>query len=162
MIYRFREGYFSNQKDAQRIGERLHELCAHNQGRVTPEIVVNDAEKNKTSVFRKYLEFNDRKAAREWRIHQARTIISAIVVENPVDRKKNMKEFVSIGVGKDKGYVPTMVAIQNEQMREEVLKTALRDMKTYETKYNWLEELAEIFQVARKVDKKLKKKLVKV
>lgn len=59
------------------IKERLRELEDHNNGTLTPEVVVEDA-KNPSSVLHDYFEWDDHKAAKEYRLDQARELIRSV------------------------------------------------------------------------------------
>ena len=77
--YKYREGYHALIKSPQVVGEKHSELFkAH--GKVTPEIVIKHAE-DKNSVLNGAFDWNDKSAAKKWRLHTARHLIRSVVIE---------------------------------------------------------------------------------
>jgi hypothetical protein len=65
--------------------ERLQELAAG--GRLTPDMVVNDAE-DPSSPLHKYFEWDESRAAHAYRLDQARRLIARVRVCVTVDKKQ--------------------------------------------------------------------------
>lgn len=68
-----------NRKRKEAIAARLAEIAKEHGGRLTPAAVVADA-RSQNSVLHDCFEWDDTKAASQWRIEQARALISSITV----------------------------------------------------------------------------------
>jgi len=102
-------------KEAQVVGEKLHELAEQNGGELETKSVLAEAKK-RTSILHKYFEWSDTKAAHEYRMHQARHLI-AVVVELRWDKgvEEEQKSFFS--VSKDRPspvYITVDTVVQNK------------------------------------------------
>ena len=67
--------------------ERLAELAKQNGGRLTPELVVADAE-NEDSPLHSAFTWDDSEAAAKWRIEEARTLIRSVRLEMTVEERQ--------------------------------------------------------------------------
>ena len=77
--YKYRNGFHAIIKDPQIVGDKLSELI-NTHGKLTPEIVVKDAE-DKNSVLHNAFDWNDKSAAKQWRLHTARHLIKSVIIE---------------------------------------------------------------------------------
>ena len=84
MVYQWKDTV-DFEADAQAVGERLATIARDADGALHPKDVVVDARKP-TSPLHHLFEWDDRKAAIAHRLHQAREVITAIVVRvSPTD-----------------------------------------------------------------------------
>ena len=134
------------------IQKELDLIARKHNGLLRPENVVAAAE-NKKSVLHTCFEWSNTKAAREYRLWQAREII---MVHVTVLRKDTKPTRVYVSMVKDRirpggGYRSIEVVLSNEILRNQFLNEALADLKRIEDKYNQLEELAGVFAAIHKV-----------
>jgi len=107
--------------DIQAIGETLDVLTSNNGGKLTPTIVVKEASK-KNSVLHEYFEWDNTKAAKQWRIQQARNIIAGVAEVVIIKTKPSIKRsFFSVTENGQKNYVTLRKAITTKSHRKELL-----------------------------------------
>ena len=135
---------------AQTAGERLAEIERRN-GEITPQAVVDDA-RPEGSVLHSLFEWDDAKAAEQYRIGRASTFIRCIVVKpEPSDKVKTpVRMFVNqnpIDEGRPKqgSYINVHSALENPVSRQVVLNNARYEMRLFRKKYSQLSELSKIF-----------------
>lgn len=74
-------------KEKELVAEKLAELASANGGRLTPNLVLEEAE-DPDSVLHSLFEWDDTLAARQHRIFQARQIITSVRVVITTENKK--------------------------------------------------------------------------
>ena len=116
--------------EAQMYGERLDYLASKNKGKVTPDMVIDDA-KQKSSVFYNYFEWNQTEAARQYRIQQARQLINHIVEVVVIEGKQSkQRSFFSIkNGGGNKAYVTIRTAVSKPNYRIQLLNQLISTME---------------------------------
>lgn len=139
---------------AQEIGEHLEALIEQSDGQLTPAIVVEDA-RAASSILHPNFEWDDRVAAEQHRLSTAREIIRSIVVigvgEHIVD--SDVRGFVSVKSEEgDPYYTSTVHAIQQPDLRRQILEQAYRDLGTWRRKYEHLEEFVDLISVMKRID----------
>lgn len=135
---------------AQTAGERL-EMIEQRDGVITPQAVVDDA-RPIGSVLHNLFEWNDAKAAEQYRLSQASTFIRCIVVKPDPDEKLKSpirmfmnRNPINEGQKKTGAYINFRSALENPESREVVLNNARYELRTFRKKYSGLSELAKIF-----------------
>ena len=119
--FKARTGSPFKQKDAQKVGEELEKIKSKEN--LTPVSVVERA-KNKKSILHKLFEWDDSEAAEQYRLQQARKIVSH-VVEVVVIRGNEVEEKAYFNVvAKDEGnvYVSLTEAIKVPSYKRQLLK----------------------------------------
>lgn len=115
--------------------------------------VVNFAKSTKTSLHN-HFEWSDSKAAKEYRLHQARQLITVYVTV--VDEtQKPIQAFVSLKSDRIQpggGYRLTVDVLSNQNLREELLEQAIDEAKAFKIKYQELKELVLVFQAIDEID----------
>lgn len=149
MIYKWKPGSRLNALDANAAGETLTRLRTRN-GQLTPEIVVNEAQAE-SSPLHDGFEWDDSVAAHEYRLHQARHIINCIVIFDEDVRDEPFRAFVSVVQNDHRVYQTTQIAMNDDEMRVQVLKDALAELNAIMLKYEDLEELSFVFDAIREV-----------
>ena len=116
--------------EAQRYGERLDYLTSKNRGRITPEMVIEEA-KLKSSVFHNYFEWDNTEAAEQYRIQQARNLINHIVEIVVIEGKQSkQRSFFSIkNGGGNKAYVTIKTAVTKPNYRVQLLNQLISTME---------------------------------
>jgi hypothetical protein len=123
---------------------------AERDGKVTPDAVV-EAARPKTSPLHSHFQWNNDKAAHEYRLWQARQLIAVVVFERaPNDLQRTFtsvvleKETSSGAVIVERAYVETKKALENPNLRQQILEEAIREAKHWSCKYRHFEELTSI------------------
>lgn len=128
--YIARKGSKYSDKDAQLFGREITKVISK-YGLSTPEILLGEA-KSKSNKLHKYFEWKNAKAAKQYRLQQAREIHSC-VVEIVVASSKTpieIRSFYSVH-DKKKGqcYVTIQEIIKTESYRNELLKKMMVTLK---------------------------------
>jgi len=145
MDYVWKAGSFLN-ADVQKVGKKLEETREQNGGVLTPSVVVKAA-KPKKSPLHDCFEWDDSKAAQQYREDQARYVLRHIAVVYDIDstgNQKTVRAFVNIMDDENRVYQNILVAMQNVDMRQQILNRALRELGQFRERYHELEELAQV------------------
>lgn len=152
--YSWGHGYRSAGINAQEAGEALESL-ERSRGRRLQAADVVKAARSKRSVLHDAFEWDDGEAAREYRLTQARDMIRhVVVVSHATPEPTTHRAYVHLDEG-DAGtsYIPTVVAMGDSELREQMLLRALREANSWSKRYDELVELsgvrASIAAVAR-------------
>ena len=102
--------------------------------------------------------WDDTEAAGQWRRHEARRLVQFLYVTDDAGELHH-RAFLSIQAIESEDdeqsqariWVRTDAAIENRQLREAVLRTALGELDALRRKYGHLKELAAVFDAAEKV-----------
>lgn len=135
---------------AQTVGERL-EWLREQQGRLTADVVVEDAEQVHSPLHQAF-EWDDTAAAHEYRRHQARVLIASVVVTVKQDKKEEpVRAFVVVTDTEGRRYTSTGDAMASDVLRRQVLESARRELKAFRTKYKSFRELSAVFEAINQV-----------
>lgn len=132
--------------------EELKEIAEEHDGILYPKHVVEKARDSKSSLHGAF-EWDNTKAARKYRLHQARQIISVVVETMEIEgEKKEVTAFVSLRNERDNGgYRQTSNLIKLIDGRKAILDTALWEFSSLRKKYDNLVELSAVFDEIDKV-----------
>ena len=135
---------------AETVGTALEDLRA--TGDLAPSRYV-EAAKPKDSPLHPTLTWDDKKAANEFRLIEARTIIRGVIrvevveqVETPAKEPRVIGGYVHVPSenGKTEGrYVPTELVVENVDEYERALTEARRDLDAAERRFHELRRLTE-------------------
>lgn len=131
--------------DAQVAGNELERIYRE-QGTLEPSVVVEQS-RPKRAPLHSVFEWDDEVAAEKWREQQARVVIASVMV---VDEKTN-EPFTRAFVHVSDDYRPLSIVLEDRDMTEELLDSALRELRTFERKYNDLVQLAPVFDAIEQV-----------
>ena len=151
MVYKFKPGsrYGGDGFEPQPIGEYLERIRSKH-GHLKPEVVVQHAKPEKSPIHRVF-EWDDEVAAEEYRLIQARALVRSVVVEVETDGQESpitVRAFVSVmGDDNARHYQAIQEVMQDDGMREELLRTAAKELSAWRNKYRVLEEMASLFTV---------------
>ena len=137
------------------VKDELHEIARKHHGLLRPVDVVDFARDSKTALHARF-EWNDTKAAAEYRLWQAREIIR-VVVTVLEGTKDKIQAFVSLRGDQQKdggGYRLLVDVMSNPAQRTLLLQEAFMEFKHWELKYKRLRELAPIFSAAKRIAKR--------
>jgi len=146
--YKAANGAHLSDAQAARYGSRINYLM-EKRGFVTPQIVVEDAEKT-TSPLHNYFTWNNDEAAVKWRIEQAKMLIRSIVVTVISDDKPEVRQFFSVTPSSEmrteakKVYVTLNTVMNDEAKKDEVIAYALRELRGWRERYAQYQELDDL------------------
>lgn len=131
--------------------KELNRIASKRGGVLQPHDVV-EAARPKASPLHDSFEWDDSEAAQQFRLWQARKLISVVVEVIP---KSNTQERVWVSLKSDRvksgGYRTIVSVLSDSGTREQLLGDALQDLKAFQQKYSRLNELAGVFKSIRKV-----------
>ena len=115
-------------------------------GTLNPVVVVREA-RRKSSVLHDYFEWDDSRAAYEFRLEQARKLIRVCIREIPECPDEPVRAYVSLQDDRGRnGYRSITDVMSDDRLREKLLAEARRDMSLFRQKYAVLKELAQVFE----------------
>jgi hypothetical protein len=138
-----------------KIGERLSEITDRDGGNLTPEAVVEDG-RDERSPFHTLFEWNETEAARQWNLQQARGIIGSVMVTVPVinhnkpleePREVTVRNFIENPISGKNGYESLRVVLADAVKRDSLLAQAWRELQAWQSEYQTLQELADVFAI---------------
>lgn len=145
-----RKGSHLTHEDATIIGPILYRLIESSEGPLSPEVVVQEA-RSRDSPLHPYFDWNDKEASDNWRVHQARMMIShiQIVVEGRNDPP--VRVFYNVVDADTRGYVTMNRVLSNEEYHRQVVEKALQEVERWRVRYHQYSELEPIFIAIRQV-----------
>jgi len=144
---------------AEIAGKRFEELQAKH-GEITPKIVLDDARGVKSPLHHCF-EWDDGKAAEQYRLQQAGLMIRALVVTvEDAEIPKPTRAFVNVAdVSEKQGrFIAISTALSKEETKRAVLARAMLELSQFRAKYEDLQELVDVFAAVDKLTRKQKKK----
>ena len=130
--------------NAQQAGELFEQLET-----VTPESVL-EAAKSEDSPIHSAFEWNDTRAAEQYRISQARHLINCLTVTVVESEKEPIRAYFKVS---DDGYEQTKEIMKIETKRLSLLEQALSELRCFQRKYAMLKELTGVFAEIEKTTK---------
>lgn len=142
MVYKWK--FFEYGVDANIVGKELEEI-EKKHGAVTANLLLDRARSQKSKLHSLF-EWDDTVAAEQYRLHQARQIITAVaIVTEETKEPLTIRAFSNVGEKNKGSFITTAKALNDEETRSIVLKHALDELVAFKSKYAGLTELAEIF-----------------
>ena len=141
MVYSWKEGtrYKTDPNIAGAVCAKM-ELA----GTLTASNLV-EASRPKDAPLHKEFEWNNTKAAEEWRKHQARNIIhSLVLVTEPGTDSESVRAFFKIET-RSNNYESIVAIVRDENKYESLKAAALRELKVFQRKYHTISELGKVF-----------------
>lgn len=135
-----------SKRDIPQIKRLLNDI-EQRYGIIKPQAVV-DAARSPDSPIHQYFTWDDREAADQHRLWQARKLIACVTVTykggGPVNRGYvNLK--IQTATGPERGYVGIVRALSDEDMRAQFLERARLEAREWRRRYQDLNELASVF-----------------
>jgi hypothetical protein len=127
------------------------EALAARDGGLTPQSVVAAAEPE-DSPLHGLFEWDDSVAGPLYREQQAKSYIRAVAIVLPDPNggePMRVRAFVSLPRDRGEGgagYRRTTEVMEHEEMRRELLSSAIAEYKSYRTKYRYLQAMADFFR----------------
>lgn len=137
---------------AQDVGERIEYLAESEGGRITPSLLVADAS-NLASPLHDCFEWDDTIAAHKHRLEQAKFVLRMIIrVEQSSDEKPvEIRAFVSITENDDKHYATIEHVMNDDELRSQLVATALAELRCWSARYENIREFAKIHKVIKQL-----------
>jgi hypothetical protein len=125
----------------QQVAAELEALAAA-KGRLVPKRVVDWARTHRKSALHACFEWNNSRAAEQYRLWQARELIVSVQVTYADGKRRQV--YVSPIVSRPQGYRRLVDVMSDETLRAQFLAQALEDLQRVCDKYIDLTELAGV------------------
>lgn len=157
MIYQWVDGYRGSGKvPAQKAGKALEAIRAKHRGKLTPAAVV-EASRSKIAPLHACFEWDDRRCGKFHRETQAREIIRAVLIVDEPESKGRVKgpvrAYVHVELPDGPGYTTTARAMSKSELREQVLRDAVGELKAWQSRYSRLQELGRVYSAIEEIEK---------
>lgn len=131
---------------APALHRHIEQLEAQNGHKATAEEMLDSARPS-TSPIHHLFEWDDKKAAEEHRLDKARYLLRAVLVEYYIEAtKKTVTVRAHVFSPKKKAYFSIKTVLNDTEMRAELVRQALEELRAWQKTYRALHELASIFQ----------------
>lgn len=143
--------------DPQKIGQQVEQIQRERGGNFEAVDLVNEA-RPKNSVLHDVFEWDDTEAAEQYRIQQARHLLSVLVVETelPDHEKVTHRVFVSITERGETGYSSLAHVMTDEALRRQFLTKLLNQLNAWQEQCKQYQDLAELMTpIKEKVEQEL-------
>lgn len=168
--YITQEGGLVGKKDLAAVVAELKAVEALN-GKITPKLVVAAARRNRNSILRKFIDLdNVQESAMKWWLAQARAVIQSVYVYviddgttlEPTRAWVSVADVSANSRKLDFTYVPIEQALSDDRYKEQLLRSAMLEIKSWQEKYKVLVSYSEIFSklngaITRSLKKRRKK-----
>lgn len=139
--------------EAEDAYKELLRIKKANGNLLQTQTIVEEAAKKRNPLHH-CLEWDDSVAGYEFRIRQAQSLVShLVIVDERPSQNRSDPCFVNVRIedAKFQGYVRTEDALSDKDMRKQVLGNALRDLRVWERRYNHMHELVKVFDASHAV-----------
>jgi hypothetical protein len=146
-VYQWRQGFYPK-ADPNKVGREVQRLSVENDGEVAPAVLVSFAQQNPKSESNRLFQWDDEKAAEEYRLEQARLAMRSLIIVNLTvggNKQEPIRAFVNVSSDGGRAYAPIAVVMRDPEKREEVLARALTELEAWRHRYAALQELATAF-----------------
>lgn len=133
--FKWRVASSISKEKAQKYGEHIQSLIDQNGGKLKTTEVLEDAKKT-NSPTHDFFEWDDTKASKQYRLHQARILMSHIVEVVIVDQQKySTRSFFNVRdkTSKETAYVTVKSATTNRDYRNELVNDIIKQMENSTT-----------------------------
>lgn len=134
------------------VRDELDYLLTKHGGYLKPIDVVTWARNNEDSALYRQFDWNTKRAALKWQLHQARNLLR-VHVTVLAENTQPVRAFVSMVEDRNEqgGYRAMVDVLSDAESRERLLNQALRELEGWQRRYQSLSELAAVFAAVRKV-----------
>ena len=142
MVYKWKTYGYS--VPAKVVGKHFEKL-EKKQGELTSQNVLDSARPEKSPIHSLF-EWDDSKAAEQFRLKQASQLICNLSVEiETEDKPVEVRAYMDVSEAKVGSYLNVKSAFENKDTREIVLRRALNELIAFKAKYKNLMELQKVF-----------------
>jgi len=148
--WRDQEGIVKNQRE---VREALESIRQAHDGILRAEDVV-EAAADPDSPLHRHFQWDDGKAAHQYRLIQARNLITVYVEVLPGVSQEPVQVYVSLAQDRQEvggGYRRIRDVLADPDMRARLVDEALAEFERAKAKYGQLVELAEVFEAIDRV-----------
>lgn len=158
MKYSYRENNGYKGLDPDVLGSELEKI-RKKHGTLTPDVTVQEAASPKSPLHPHY-EWDDKKAAQEHRLDQARKMIRSIyiVIEDRPDYQIPAHINIQGDQGATRGYFPVEEVMADPAMRAEALRRIWENLSRLRRFYSHIEEFSRVWEAIEETGKKIAKK----
>ena len=147
MVYQYKTNLpYRFPVSAQVAGDVCEKL--EREGRLTPNALVDESRPADAPLHAAF-EWDDAIAGEEWRRHQARNLIGALIIVTEPE-KPSVRGFYKIE-SRSGGYEAIGTILKTESKYAALLKTAKSELTNFARKYRSLTELTPVFDAIRLV-----------
>lgn len=156
MIYKWRNGSHITGIDPAQAVERLSSIPARHgidEGGLSAEIVLDDS-RDVSSPLHPAFQWDNEVAAEQYRLNQARHILSCVVVVKTTEEGKELPETARrmfVAVRKDNEASAHLYVLTTVDTVDQRLQQALRELESLERRFGDIDELAAVFATAAKI-----------
>ena len=167
--YTWRDGFPHHGQQAQPVGEALAAI-EETYGDLTPELIVATA-KAPNSPLHPFIEWNRKKAAAAWQLHQAQSLRNAVrrvvvYYVNEAPRETTVQAFVAHPTDTREDsmhgahrFLPIDRLMVLPETRTALVRRALRELRAWERRYEAIEELADLCAAVEKRAQQIEEQL---
>lgn len=155
-VFKAKKGAWIAEKDAQMVGEAILAASGTDSlDKVSAEDVVAAAQARLSPLHRYIFTKGQEAAAHEFYLQQARHLIGSLSFELVVEgstEPKEVRAFISVRSQEPtagRSYVDSLTVLHTPEMREQYVEAARKEFLSLCTKYDHLEELAEVIAAVR-------------
>ena len=143
--YSWKSGFPTRGVKAHIVGDVLEDLRSATDGCLTPQQVVDFARDTGSSLHPLF-EWDDSVAAESYRREQAGAMMRAILIHYEVEpeRFEVVRALQNVTIDSRRIYVPTIRALQDDDLRRQVIKSAYMELQGWTFRYRQYNELAGI------------------
>lgn len=143
--YKIVPGYQFRKDKAGVYAEELKRLREETGANLKPREIVQAAE-DPTSPLHDAFEWDDTRAAQEWRVTQARRLLRCIHVVVRRGEKQSVRAFFRvIDPSGESGYVGLATVLERQDYRDQIIEQALKEIVAWQGRYRDYQELGSIF-----------------
>lgn len=134
------------------VKKELEQIRLANDGILRPADVVEFA-KNHNSALHRHFEWDDTEAAKQYRLVQARGLISVVVQRLPGPDKEQVRVYASLSTERGEGYRHIVDILNDDDLREKLLEDALKELRAFQKKYQRLKDAASLGPIFEAIEK---------
>lgn len=134
------------------IKDELETIRKNHNGHLLPADVVEFARDPSTQLHTQF-QWDDSRAAEQWRLQQARNIIRLHVTVIQEDTEP-VRAYVSLTPDRHTGggYRATVDVVNDDELRARMVADALKELRTFRRKYEQLKELRPVWEAIDAVE----------
>lgn len=123
------------------VKEELQALSELHGGNLSPQIVVDFARDATTALHARF-EWDDTKAADEYRLHQARMVLATVRYQDDTGKTRRMFVSLTEDRGTSNSYTHTAIVMSDAEKRRRLATMAVRELESAQERYSELTEIA--------------------
>lgn len=149
MVYKWKTGS-RIKADPQKSGELFEQLASTDEG-LTAQSLLNANKPEEAPLHSEY-EWNDEKAAEEWRLHQSRHFINCLITLSVIPDTEQETPTRAFHVTTEQHrYDSIQAIITNEDKYNALFRNALSELSAFVRKYNTIQALQPVFVAIQQV-----------